>query len=89
MRKYALRGDTFSEGIRPRYAMGSQNRCMGGRALEVQKYVRGRDRRVLLGSRVLPSTHVAVAELARREKRSVSSLVNEAVQRLLAERAVR
>lgn len=52
-----------------------------------QPYLKGG--RVLLGARVPLSTRIAVAELGRREKRSTSSLVNEAVLKLLAERGVR
>lgn len=80
----------ISRDMRLRNEMGVQDDCMRGSALKiaVQPYVRGRDRRVLLGSRVLPSTAVAVAELARRNKRSVSAEVNAAVQAHLEQYAV-
>jgi hypothetical protein len=54
---------------------------------QTQPYVTGG--RVLLGSRVPLSTRIAVDELAKREGRSTSAVVNEAVLRLLEERAIR
>jgi hypothetical protein len=53
----------------------------------VQPYVTGG--RVLLGTRVPLSTRIAVEELAARERRSMSSVVNEAVLAHLAKHSVR